>query len=569
MSGPGDGASKQTSSVEPTLSPQAEGHGGCPDNVGLGRSLHPGSEKSSARSDRLSAREPGDLEGASPAMVAGRHRREGASYKPSRQAFEESDAGVVSKKSAKTWVTPVESMERRPAAKGKPAGRYAFRTQGRADALTKLQRVGQRAKERPQERLTNLMCHLKVPLLREAFARLKRDAAAGVDGMTWSQYEEGLEDRLRDLQDRLHRGHYHPHPVRRVHIPKGDGRTRPLGIPALEDKLVQQAVRMVLEPIYESMFLGFSYGYRPGRSQHGALNALTVALKQRVDWVLEADIQAFFDTIDHEWMRRFLEHRIGDRRLVRLLMKWLRAGVVEDEQEHEVTEGTPQGGIISPLLANIFLHYVLDLWAHAWRQKHARARVYIVRYADDFVMGFEDEGDALAMRQALEERLAKFGLRLHPDKTRVFRFGRRAMEMKRRTGLKPQSFTFLGFTHVVTTSRLGRFQVLRRTAKRKRLAKLATLRQQMRRRRHEPLALQHAWLCSVLEGHYRYYGVPLNYRAMACFRFQVESAWHRQLQRRGQKARWTSDKHHRLAQRFPLPRPRIHHPWPSLDLLRR
>jgi group II intron reverse transcriptase/maturase len=353
-------------------------------------------------------------------MVSGRHGREGKSRNP-QQSCEGSDASIVPtcEKSAKTWVTPVESMEGRDAANGKPAPRNASPAQDGQDALTFLERVGQRARESKEERFNNLLSHIKVPLLKEAYQRLRPDAASGVDGVTWSEYGENLDARLLDLQDRVHRGSYHPQPVRRVHIPKGDGRTRPLGIPSLEDKVVQQAARMLLEPIYEREFLGFSYGFRPGRSPHKALDALAVALGKKVDWVLDADIRAFFDTIDHAWMQKFIEHKIADTRMVRLLMKWLHAGVMEDGKLHNVQAGTPQGGIISPLLANVYLHYVLDLWASSWRSQHARGEVYIIRYADDFVMGFQREQDARAMRTALAERLAMFGLELHPDKTRV------------------------------------------------------------------------------------------------------------------------------------------------------
>ena len=300
-------------------------------------------------------------------MVSSRHGREGESHNP-QQSSEKSDASVVPtcKKSAKSWVTPGESMEGRDAGNGKSASRNARRAQDRSRATTSLERVGQRAQQRKGERFNNLLSHIKVPLLKEAFNALRKDAAPGVDGVTWSEYGEQLDARLLDLQDRVHRGSYHPQPVRRVHIPKGDGRMRSLGIPSLEDKIVQQAARMLLEPIYEREFLGFSYGFRRGRNQHGALDALAVAIGKKVDWVLDADIRAFFDTIDHAWMQKFIEHRIGDRRMVRLLMKWVRSGVMEEDGLHEVKEGTPQGAIISPLLSNIYLHYVFDLWASSW-----------------------------------------------------------------------------------------------------------------------------------------------------------------------------------------------------------
>lgn len=455
-------------------------------------------------------------------------------------------------------------MEGRGAAEGNLAQRNAFRTQTRADALTRLERVRQRAREKKGEKFTNLMSLVTVQLLKEAFVRLRKDAAPGVDGETWSSYAVDLDARLLDLEGRVQRGSYHPLPVRRVHIPKGDGRTRPLGIPALEDKVVQQAVRMVLEPIYEEEFLGFSYGFRPGRSQHDALDALAVAMQRKVNWVLDADIRSFFDTIDHECLKRFVEHRVGDTRLVRLLMKWLHAGVMEGGAVREVQLGTPQGGIISPLLANIYLHYALDLWAQQWRSRNARGQMYVVRYADDFVMGFQYEQDARALREALAARLAKFGLELHPEKTRVFRFGRYAHEHCVKEGHpRPETFDFLGFTHISARGLDGRFRLVRRTSRKKRKAKLGVLRREIRRRRHDPVPEQHRWLVSVLRGHANYYGVPGNSSALKSFRHQVRQEWLRQLQRRSQRARWTQAKRQRHDERFSLPSLRICHPRPQ------
>jgi RNA-directed DNA polymerase len=451
VDGPGNRASKRPYSGEPTHSDHANGHVGAPINVDLEPPIPPGS-KSSARLHMTHAREPGDLEGACASVVDGRYGREGTCRNP-QQSFEESDARNVPtcKKSTNSWVTPEESVEGRRAANGKLAPRNALRAQDREGALTGLERVGQRAKIRKGEQFTNLLSHVKVPLLKEAYERLRKNAAPGVDGVTWQKYGENLDARLRDLQDRVHRGSYHPQPVRRVHIPKGDGRMRPLGIPSLEDKVVQQAVRMILEPIYEREFLGFSYGFRPGRSQHRALDALAVAIHRKVSWVLDADIRAFYDTIDHGWMQKFLEHKIADRRMVRLLMKWLHAGVVEDGEWRAVREGAPQGGGISPLLSNIYLHYALDLWVQQWRKRHARGEVYIVRYADDVVLGFQFEQDARAIRAAIAERLAKFGLALHPQKTRVLRFGRYAHKDCNRDGrTRPETFDFLGWVQIPT-----------------------------------------------------------------------------------------------------------------------
>lgn len=478
---------------------------------------------------------------------------------------EESDDGVVPRKPAKTWVTPVESVEERLSAKGKSASRNALPAQDGLGALTHLERIGDKARRKTGEKFTNLLSHVKVPLLREAYMRLSRSAAPGVDRETWSEYGEKLEERLLDLQDRVHRGSYHPQPVRRVHIPKGDGRTRPIGIPTVEDKVVQTAVRMVLEQIYENEFVGVSYGFRPGRSQHDALDALAVVItKKKVNWVLDADIRSFFDTIDHGWLRQFIEHRVGDERLVRLLMKWLNAGVMEDGELRVAEEGTPQGGGISPLLANVYLHYALDLWVLSWRKKHARGEVYFVRYADDFVMGFQYEEDARAMHEALASRLAGFGLELHPDKTRVIRFGRFARAEAEHHGLpKPETFCFLGFTHICSVDRSGRFQLKRRTSRKKKRAKLARLKGEIERRKHSPLPLQFKWLSSVLVGHYRYYGVPTNISAMRSFRHETRWMWHRALQRRSQRARWTAEQGQRHEARYRLPFAQIHHRWPE------
>jgi group II intron reverse transcriptase/maturase len=500
-------------------------------------------------------------------MVDDGQGQEGDSHNLLHHAFEESDALVVPEKSSNSRVTPEETMEGRSAANGNARQRNTDRTQDRAAVLTHLSRVGERAREKKEERFGNLLSHIKLPLLREAYARLRpnKKAAAGVDGETWSSYGENLDARLLDLQERVHRGNYHPQPVRRVHIPKGDGSTRPIGVPSMEDKVLQQAVRMLLEPIYErSEFLGFSYGFRPGRSPHDALEALRITIvAKRTNWVLDADIQQFFDTIDHGWMQKFVEHRIADKRLVRLLMKWLHAGVMEDGRLYEAKAGTPQGGIISPLLANIYLTYALDQWVHQWRGRHARGEIYIVRYADDFVMGFEQEEDARAMRTALAERLAKFGLTLHPDKTRVIRFGRFAHEYNVEDGLrKTETFDFLGFTHICARRRgRGKFLLLRHTSRKKRRAKLGAIREEIARARHEPPAKQYAWLCAVLRGHYNYYGVPGNLDAMGSFRHQIREHWHRMLQRRSQRARWTKAERDRFDARYRLPQPRVTRPW--------
>jgi len=561
VSGPGDRAPKTFLPGEPTPSFYAEGQGRVPKSVDVDPRLSPGS-KSSARSHQASAREPGDLDGARPVMVSGRPAQKG---KPQSGAcVEKSDEVMVPEKSAKTWVTPVESMEGKTEAEGKSAARNASSTQREAEAHTSLQRIGERAKQKPEEKWTNLLSHIRRPLLREAYQRLRKNAAVGVDEVTWDEYGERLDERLLDLENRVHRGSYHPQPVRRVHIPKGDGKMRPLGIPTLEDKIVQQAARMLLEPIYEAEFIGCSYGFRPGRSAHDALDALAEAIHRKVSWVLDADIEAFFDTIDHRHLQAFLEHRIGDTRMVRLLMKWAKAGVMEDGEWHETDAGTPQGGIISPLLANLYLHYVLDLWVLSWRRKHASGEMYVVRYADDFVMGFQKEQDVVAMRTALAGRLAHFGLKLHPQKTRVIEFGRFARESRAGRGLaKPETFDFLGFTHIAGISREGKFQLKRRTSRKKRRAKLARIKEESERRRHHAVMEQYQWVKSVLNGHYRYYAVPTNYRPLVEFQQAVRFIWHRSLQRRSQRARWNNAQRSAFDRRFPLPTPRIQHPWPT------
>lgn len=563
MSGPGDRASKRFSLEQPTLSDYADGHGAGPNNADLDTARSRGL-RSSASSDMSSAQELGDLEGAPSRTVGEGQSREGNAPQSVEVAFEESDAVVVPKKPAKTRVTPVESVEGRAAAKGKSSPRNAPWAQDQQGATTYLTRIGTRAKQDKEERFTNLLSHIKEPLLKEAYQRLRKDGATGVDGETWHAYGERLDERLSELRDRIHRGSYHPQPVRRVYIPKGEG-MRPLGIPTLEDKLVQQAVKMLLEPIYEACFVGLSYGFRPRRSQHMALDAVATAIKRKkVSWVLDADVRSFYDTVDHGWMQKFLEHRIGDRRLVRLVMRMMRAGVMEEGKLSEVTEGTPQGGVASPLLANIYLHYAFDLWVQGWRKKHARGEVYAVRYADDLWLGFQYEGDARAMRKALAERVAKFGLELHPDKTRVFRFGRFASEQVVAQGRsRPETFDFLGFTHIAAKTRSGAFLLQRRTSRKKRRAKLAQIYEELRARRHQSPKWQCEWLSAVLRGHYAYYAVPTNMRALCTYRRAIENAWLRQLQRRSQRARFNRERRWRFVEKYPLPYPKILHPWPD------
>lgn len=458
-----------------------------------------------------------------------------------------------------------EGMEGRGLAKGNPQQQNAPRTPSRNGAQSALERVRQAARRDGKAKFTALLHHIYDPeMLRAAYFSLKRDAAPGVDGETWRHYGETLEENLQDLAGRLKRGAYRAKPVRRVFIPKADGRQRPLGVTALEDKLVQRATVEVLNSIYETDFLGFSYGFRPGRSQHNALDALyTGLLTRKVNWVLDIDIRGFFDAIDHGWLVKFVEHRIADRRVVRLIQKWLNAGVLEDGKRMRTEEGTPQGGSASPLLANIYLHYAFDLWVQSWRQKHAHGDVIVVRYADDIVVGFQNKSDAERFRVDLAKRLGKFHLELHPEKTHLLEFGPFAAENRKRRGEgKPETFNFLGFTHICGKKRSnGRFTVLRQTIRKRLQAKLSEVKAELKRRMHAPIPEVGAWLRSVVGGHIRYYGVPMNNAALHTFRFQIGRLWYRALSRRSQNGRVLWDRMRRLITRW-LPPARVCHPYP-------
>jgi group II intron reverse transcriptase/maturase len=399
--------------------------------------------------------------------------------------------------------------------------------------------------------------------LREAYFGLKRDAAPGVDGETWQTYGRDLEGNLQDLSARLKRGAYRARPTRRVYIPKPDGRQRPLGVTTLEDKLVQRATTEVLNAVYEQDFLGFSYGFRPGRSQHNALDALYVGLlKRKVGWVIDADIRGFFDAIDRGWLMKFVEHRIADQRVGRLIRKWLNAGVLEDGVRTYSQTGTVQGGSISPLLANIYLHYAFDLWVQQWRSRQAHGELIVVRYADDFIVGFQHKAEAERFLADLRQRFAAFGLQLHPDKTRLIEFGRFAADNRKKRGLdKPETFDFLGFTHVCGKTKQGWFTVVRQTVRKRLQAKLAEIKTELRRRMHDSVPEVGGWLRSVVEGHFRYYAVPMNGPALKTFRSQVVNRWFHALGRRSQKGRVTWERMDRLANRF-LPPVRIYHPYP-------
>lgn len=427
---------------------------------------------------------------------------------------------------------------------------------------------GVRAAARRDRKLkfTSLLHHLTPELLRASFFDLKKQAAPGIDGETWRDYAEDFERRIDDLHGRIHRGAYRAKPSKRSYIPKPDGKLRPLGIAALEDKIVQQAARTILECVYEEDFLGFSYGFRPGRNQHQALDALYVGITRRkVNWIIDADIRGFFDNISHEWLMKFLEHRIADPRMLRLLKKWLRAGVSEDGEWSPTKVGTPQGAVISPLLANVFLHYVLDLWINDWRKRQAKGEVIIVRYADDFVIGFREIADARRCLVALRERLARFGLELHPDKTRLIEFGRYAEERRANRGEgKPETFDFLGFTHISSKTRRGDFTIHRKTAKKKFQAKLKDLKQKLLRKRHHDFVEVGAWLRGVLRGWCQYYAVPGNYVRLRQFREVLQRMWLRTLRRRSQRGRrLTWQKFSQLSRRW-LPTPKILHPYPDV-----
>ena len=476
-----------------------------------------------------------------------------------------SDSSIVPEKPTnKAASAAAEPVEEREEAKGNAGQHRTHRTQGRERVSQGLGRVREAAKLDGNLQFTALLHHVNIELLGQSYRAQKRDAAPGVDGMTWEEYGRNLEEKLQDLHGRIHRGAYRALPGRRQHIPKAEGGQRALSIAALEDKIVQRAVVHVLNRIYEEDFLGFSYGFRPGRSQHDALDALFVAITRRkVGWILDADIAGFFDNIDQECLMKFVEHRLGDRRIHRLIRKWLKAGVMEEGLVSVPEKGTPQGSAVSPLLANVYLHYALDLWANQWRKRHARGDVIIVRYADDFVVGFQYHDDAQRFWAALAVRLEKFALSLHADKTRLLQFGRFAASSRAKQGLgKPETFTFLGFTHICAKSRNGKFQLRRKTIRKRMKAKLKDIKEGLRMRMHHPTAEQGRWLAQVVGGYFAYHAVPTNGPALSAFRFDVERLWRQTLRRRSQKDRTTWAKFGRLAERW-LPPVRITHPWPS------
>jgi len=457
-----------------------------------------------------------------------------------------------------------ESVEQRAGTKGNAGQQSTRRTQSRESVSQALERIRKVARERKKERFTALLHHINIDLLEEAFFELKANAAPGVDRLTWKDYEADLECNLEDLHGRVQRGAYRALPSRRVYIPKPDGRQRPLAVAALEDKIVQRAVAALLNAIYEEDFLGFSYGFRPGRGAHDAMDALCVGIhSKKVSYILDADIRSFFDEISWEWLVRFLEHRIGDRRIIRLIQKWLKAGILEDGVVSVSDKGTGQGSVISPLLANIYLHFALDLWAARWRRREATGDMIIVRYADDFIIGFQHESDAQRFLDEMRKRLGEFALSLHPEKTRLIEFGRFAAERRKRRGLgKPETFDFLGFSFICGKTRSGKFQIKRKTRRDRMRAKLREIKEAMRRRMHQPIPEQGKWLRQVVRGYFNYHAVPTNAHALAVFRHHVTDLWRRTLRRRSQKDRMTWERMTQLVSDW-LPEPIILHPWPS------
>ncbi len=550
-------------SGRPTLLSEAEGHIGCGDmresrlapapseNLGTcGNSLHGNRE----------------IPQAPPHGGDGRSGKV-KSHKPDVNVCGKSDGCVVPEKSPNNGgrYTLAEAMEGRRSPKGNAEQTAKPRTQSRKSLSPGLERVRKVARLGKGVRFTSLMHHITKDALRESFFLLKRKAAAGVDGVTWTHYQEGLEERLRQLHEKVQGGRYRAQPSRRIYLPKPDGRKRPIGIAALEDKILQHAVGEILSAIYEEDFLGFSYGFRPGRSQHDALDALTVGLtRKKVNWVLDADIQGFFDSINHEWMMRFLEHRVADPRILRLIRKWLRAGVSEDGRWSKSEVGTPQGAVISPLLANIYLFYSLDQWIHVWRKKSATGDVIIVRYADDFVVGVQQRHEAKQLLSDLRARLAKFGLNLHSEKTRLIEFGRYAAEDRKRRGEgKPETFDFLGFTHICSVTRIQkRFQIRRKTVKKRLRMALAKVKEALRLRMHDPIPQVGRWIRQVAQGYHQYHAVPGNWEALSTFNREIARMWLKAIRKRGQKKRMNWKTFTPIARRW-IPTLKLHHPYPN------
>ena len=485
-----------------------------------------------------------------------------ALYRPSRK----SDEAIVPQKPAnKAPSGAAESVEGRASTKRNASECVRGQTQSWDNTMSRLARVRESAVRHRKQSFTALLHHLTPTLLEESFYQLKRAAAEGVDGVSWREYEEDLGRRLEDLHQRIHKGRYRPRPARRVYIPKADGTKRPLSILSIEDKIVQQAVVSMLNQIYETDFLGFSYGFRPQRSQHDALDSLAWSItRKRVNWVLDLDIQKFFDTVDHEWLIRMIRHRVQDKRLIKLIVRWIKVGVVDEAGMRQPSErGVPQGSVISPLLANIYLHYVFDVWSHQWRQKKAKGDVTVVRYADDVVLGFQHEADAREYLGLLTQRLQAFGLAAHPEKTRLIRFGRYAMSQRAARGEgRPETFDFLGFTHYCTTCRRGRFKLGRKTSRMRLVKQIQAVKRELRQRMHLPVRENLAWLNRVVRGHINYFGVPGNSPAIGRFRMEIVRRWMKLLRRRSQRTRLNWAKFSPWVDRN-LVKARIVHPYPE------
>ena len=478
---------------------------------------------------------------------------------------EKSDPAIVAVKPTNKAGRPgAEPVEPRPGTEGNAGQQSTRRAQDRESVSQALGRVRQAAKQRKKERFTTLFHHLSPETLRTAFFALRREAAPGVDGLTWQDYEADLDRRIEDLHSRVQRGAYRALPSRRRYIPKPDGRQRPLAVAALEDKIVQRATVAVLNAIYEEDFLGFSYGFRPKRGAHDALDALVVGISgTKVNYILDADIRSFFDEVSQEWLVKFLNHRIGDPRMIRLIQKWLKAGILDDGVVTVSDTGTGQGSVASPLLANVYLHYVFDLWAERWRRREATGDMIVLRYADDIVVGFEREADARRFWDEMRDRLQEFSLSLHPEKTRLIEFGRLAVTKRERRGLgKPETFNFLGFTFICGRNSRGKFLLCRKTRRDRMRARLLELKEELRRRMHQSIPEQGAWLKQVVAGYFAYHAVPTNDRTLRTFRSGVEFLWMRSLRKRSQRDRTTWEKMKKLSEEW-LPKPRVLHPWPS------
>jgi RNA-directed DNA polymerase len=444
----------------------------------------------------------------------------------------------------------------------------ATRTQRRLIASFGLNGVRQKAETEKEARFTALLHHITPLLLKRSYFELRKDAAVGVDEETWHEYYQDHINRLDNLHERVHKGSYHAQPVRRTYIKKEDGKQRPLGIAALEDKIVQQAVYIVLNHIYEKDFMGFSYGFRPERNQHNALDALYVGItKRKINWILDADIKGFFDNLNHDHLLKFLEKRIGDKRILRLIRKWLKTGYIEKGKIYPQDIGTPQGSVISPMLANVFLHYALDEWIAWWRKNKAKGDVIVVRYADDFVVGFQYYAEAEQFLAALKSRLNEYGLTLHPQKTRLIEFGIYAQQNRDKRGMgKPETFDFLGFTHLCGKNKKGGFMLRRKTIKKRFIKKCKEIKHELIKRMHDSIKDTGKWLRAVIVGHGNYFGVPGNMNMVKEFYTQCVRAWLRTLRRRSHKAQNLDWKRFNRYTQWLLKRPRLAHPFPDLRL---